>query len=59
MLLAQIDPGNLDSQKIVRKFGFKPNESFVTGDGMVDIVGGGKIERDRCLWYLPRPEKPS
>ena len=57
MLLAEIDPGNIASEKVIAKLGFRPNESFVTGDEIADLNDGRKMLRDEILWYLARSSK--
>jgi len=55
MLIAQIDPGNTGSEKVVAKFGFQRNKTFVTGEELVDLRDGTRVPRDQILWYLARP----
>jgi len=57
MLLAEIDPGNTASEKVIAKIGFRRNKSFVTGDEIADLNDGRKVLRDEILWYLARPGK--
>lgn len=55
-LIAEIDPQNTASERVVEKAGFKRGELLKDCYQRASEVRAGKIvKRDQCRWYLHRP----
>ena len=57
-IIAEIDPGNVASGRVVEKLGFKRGEVFKECYQRASDIRAGKIEkRDQMRWSLHRPKE--